>query len=109
MNPNTFRINIGESARGLVDEGYVNEFNERLKEINLQNISFERVTRSGPIKTGNAVNLTDSVNIITADRSTDELIEVFGQTGPRMRKSFASKCSATPKKLVQGCFKKKDF
>jgi len=100
MNPNTFRINIGESARDLVDESYVNEINERLKETNLQNISFERVTRSGLIKTGNAVNLTDSVNIITADRSTDELIDVFGPTGPRMRKSFTSKCAVTVKNLV---------
>jgi len=82
MNENTFRILVGETARGVVDPSYIEELNEILSRARFGNITFERVGRSGSVQLGRPVNLSGAVNIITADPQTAEAETFLGKNIP---------------------------
>lgn len=83
MNENTFRILVGETAKGAIDPSYIEELNQTLSRAKFGNITFERVQRTGSVQVGRPVNLSGAFNIITANPESAEAQQFFGQNLPK--------------------------
>lgn len=83
MNQNTFRILVGETAKGVIDPSYIEELNQTLSQARFGNITFERVGRSGSVQLGKPVNLSGAVNIIASNPEAAETQQLFGQNLPK--------------------------